>query len=282
MLLYLDSRDLIDIVEHGKPVPADVFDQKLRCGGHTLIYSFYSISAIAQPLFSNPASTVVTQLLNRLEDFPHRFIQLPSLDLREVREALDAFAESREYVDLQPFTERFDESLVLDNCGPTRLLLKHGLAESVFELWQTKPAVLKEPSNTERTFCGLIDSDRQERIPGFEDYFVGAYGGVTNAHHLRPRPADFRAFARWVCDNPTRCPSLRLVYEVYYHMVRDKSRPPRPTDLADLTHVMAIPYVDLVTLDRNMRHYAKEALRRTVPQWQARVCEDAREVIAIF
>jgi hypothetical protein len=280
MLIYLDSRDLIDIVEHGKPVSADGFDEKLRSGGHALVYSFYTISEVAQPLFCNSASTVVTRLLNRLEDFPHRFIRLIRLDIQEIKEALCAFSEHREYVGLGPFTERFDQSLVLENHGPTRLLLRHALSDSAFELWQTNPAALKQPSNAEVAFGSLIESERQKPVPCFEDYFATAYGRVIGACGLQPKPGDIRAFARWVCDKPTRCPALRLTHDVYYHIVRDESRAPRPNDLADLTHVMSIPYVELVTLDRTMRHYARGACRRIARQWEPRICEDVREVIA--
>ncbi|MGD0695769.1 MAG: hypothetical protein ABSB82_13030 [Terriglobia bacterium] len=219
------------------------------------------------------------ELLNRLEKLPHRFFQLPGLRFREIQEALNAFAEGRECAQLQPFTERLDESLTLINRGLTRFLLKYSLAQSLFDLWRTNPEVLQEPSTTEFGFCELIGSDRAQPVPSFEEYFVTVYGRVIEARRFEPRPKDMREFARWLCDKPTRCPSLRLTHEVYYDMVKDKSRPTRPNDLADLTHVLSIPHVDLLTLDRNMRHYAAQACVRTNSDWRSRICENAQEIL---
>lgn len=63
-------------------------------------------------------------------------------------------------------------------------------------------------------------------------------------------------------------------------MVKDRSRSPRPTDLPDFTHVVTVPYVDLVTLDRNMRHCATQACLKINSEWYPRICGNAQEVLA--
>jgi hypothetical protein len=279
MLVYFDSKDLIDIAEHGRPTPAEILGRKLESGGHKLVYSFYNLSAVSQPLFSNSGRTNVMELLNRLEGLPHQFFRLPGLRFREIQEALAAFAEGREYTEVQPFTQRLDESLTPTSQGPTRFLLKYSLAQALFDLWQAKPEILQEPSGTEFGFCQLIDSDRAGAVPSFEEYFVTSYGKLIEARSLEPRPRDMREFARWVHNNSSCCPSLKLAHEVYYDMVKDKSRASRPSDLPDLTHIVTIPYVDFVTLDRNMRHYSTQACLRVNSTWHSRICADAQEVI---
>lgn len=80
-------------------------------------------------------------------------------------------------------------------------------------------------------------------------------------------------------QNAERCPSLRLTHELYYQLVRDKTATLDPNDFPDLAHALAIPYVDLVTLDGTMREYARRACRdANAPEWNAKICNDAKQV----
>ncbi len=74
MLVYLDSRDLINLFEKSKPCSPDDFDKVLLEGGHKLVYSCLNIAEISEPLLHSNAKTNVMALLNRVERSPHIFI----------------------------------------------------------------------------------------------------------------------------------------------------------------------------------------------------------------
>jgi hypothetical protein len=71
--------------------------------------------------------------LNRLERMPVNFIN-DDLPLLELTEALHAFSEGREYTDVYPFVDRFDESFSRKELPFARQILNLGLAESVLAL----------------------------------------------------------------------------------------------------------------------------------------------------
>jgi hypothetical protein len=49
MLIYLDSKDLINIFEKSNPCDADQFETFLREGDHKLVFSMLNIFEIAEP-----------------------------------------------------------------------------------------------------------------------------------------------------------------------------------------------------------------------------------------
>jgi hypothetical protein len=48
--IYLDSKDLINILERADPFAGNQLEHTLRNGGHELVLSLYSIVEIAAPL----------------------------------------------------------------------------------------------------------------------------------------------------------------------------------------------------------------------------------------
>jgi hypothetical protein len=79
---------------------------------------------------------------------------------------------------------------------------------------------------------------------------------------LRLDPGDMPDFLSWLFEQPTRCPGVRLGFEVSCQLALDPGDVPKDGDLVDFALLRAIPYVDAVTLDRRIRHYCRGALRR--------------------
>lgn len=66
-------------------------------------------------------------------------------------------------------------------------------------------------------------------------------------------------FAKWIYETPTRCPAVRLSYEVFHQLRRNIGDQPSANDFGDFAHVQCVPYVDLITLDRRMSDYVRRA-----------------------
>ena len=75
MLIYLDAKDLINILERSNTYSEDQLNQLLQKGGHKLVFSFMIIIEISEPLFHSIAKTNVLGLLNRLEKLADMFMQ---------------------------------------------------------------------------------------------------------------------------------------------------------------------------------------------------------------
>lgn len=74
----------------------------------------------------------------------------------------------------------------------------------------------------------------------------------------------------WIWSNPSRCPGLRLLREMGMVISQNASYASRKDDLFDLPQILAIPYVDAITLDRTMADYfsrLKRARRNHSPQF---------------
>jgi len=102
MKLYLDAKDLINILQKATPCTADHLEENLRRGGHKLTMSFYTVSEVSVPLVRATSKTNVMALLNRLEKMPITFIR-SDIDGLELKEALDAYSSKREYRGIHDF-----------------------------------------------------------------------------------------------------------------------------------------------------------------------------------
>src|SRR5437867_3439920 len=120
MLIYLDTKDLINILENSKPYSPNKFQAYLRRCGHALVVSFSHIREISAPLLESSTRNNVMTLLNRLETLPLRFINDGRIDLLELNEALNAFVEKREFSSINPFVNRFDETISIEGSLLTR------------------------------------------------------------------------------------------------------------------------------------------------------------------
>ena len=92
-------------------------------------------------------------------------------------------------------------------------------------------------------------------------------------------------FVEWIYKFPTRCPSIRLTFEVYYQLVKnkeDKWKEEKGGDISDFNHLSATPYVDLITLDNNKREYVKQASHRVKMGYESRLCKHVESILSIL
>ncbi len=170
MKVYLDAKDLIEILQVGNPCTANQFAQCLMQHGHQLVVSSYSIMEISAPLLYSSSRTNVMKLLNDLAEIPMTYIHADIRGL-ELREALDAFSSRREYQDVSPFVNRFDEALGLTvNLGASGFA-NYSLSEIVWNLYMQ--GGLQGLDCHAKMMRKYVAADREMKsLPNLKSHFV--------------------------------------------------------------------------------------------------------------
>src|SRR5882724_6321297 len=111
MRILLDSRDLINLVEHGRPT-TQVFDRYLRLGNHQSVLSFTNVRELSSPLAAGVPFLQLRPLLQSLEAMPHIYLKEVGIIGSEIQSAVEAFNSGTEYQSFSPYVTRWDNTLV--------------------------------------------------------------------------------------------------------------------------------------------------------------------------
>lgn len=262
MRIYLDTKDLINLIEKSFPCSTENFDNKLRLNSHQLVISFANILEISAPLLHDSIETKVMGLLNKIEKLPITFIKAGVIAM-ELSEAIKAYEQSREYNHIKPFVNSFDEVLI--SPPMSKYSMKRSLSETMFVMWNQSPDIFKGFYKYSRKFKNVLDEDRAvKKHPELSEHFVVTVARSLKMSKLAFPQQELSKLAQWIYESTSRCPSVRVGYEVYHKLRQNKTDTAKCGDIADFSHVDYLPYVDMITLDRRMATYAK------------RVCSDLR------
>lgn len=276
MLIYLDAKDIINLLERSCPCSPDDFQKILRAGDHQLVLSCWNFLEIAAPLGEGkPAIGII----NRLEGMPRRSIGV--IIQKELKAAVDAFEQGREYESIDPFVARFDDTLTVDWTVPTRRLIGVKLIEVAFWLWQDTPKNFQITEKFTTAFQRLFSADRAlAETPPLEVHFQTVIQRYRARYKLRPPSAGIQLLADWIYQNPKRCPSVRLVYEMYHKILKNRGYVPDNSDIADLHHISCLPYVDLMTMDVRSLEYLRQVSSNLGIPYIDQVFKDMKDVLA--
>ncbi len=108
----------------------------------------------------------------------------------------------------------------------------------------------------------MLTDDRRVAAP----ISVRRFFGVKLLRDLRlyripEPPAGVDALAEWIYQTPSRCPALRLDYDVYHQIRGNIGDRGQLQDFENLANVKCLPYVDLATLDHRMGEYVRQVTR---------------------
>lgn len=277
MNLYLDTKDLIDFLQEEASCTRDHLEKSLRRGGHKLAVSFITISEMSVPLLRAIAKTNVMALLNRLERMPIIFIRSDTYDL-ELKEALDAFLNTREYRGIDAFVDRFDQTVDLHAQPSTGVFINYSLAETVWDLYSH--GALKGLESYADRMRQIVAADRcKNRPPTLKANFAKVIERNLMLSKLSSLGLDLSGFANWVYRNPNRCPAIRLVYEVWHKIVKNKADPLKDSDMEDYQHLACLPYVDFMTLDRRMHGYVSQTSASMSLDYQNRIFRSYQDLL---
>lgn len=257
MRLYLDSRDLIALVEKRSADETARFEARLRKSSSHLIFSMHNIIECCAPLVHGGEGSSVMRTLNRLEDLPHVYTAETRIDALELGEAVSAFLEGREYrpIDL-PLVPRFDYVVSAFSDVPTKQYLNYSLAHVVFELWGIDKSLLAGYPAHGRRLKELFTADRARS--DYKNHALNFKNMV--ARNLRLYNIAFpldqvKPLSDWIFESTTRCPAVRLGYEVFHKILRNLTDLGHESDIPDFAHLSCVPYCDAITLDNRMRGY---------------------------
>ena len=283
MRVLLDAKDLINVVEHSKPVSLADLESWLKTKGARLVFSLENIRALAGPLGSDPASLPrIVQYLRDLEALPHCFISC-HIDLLELRSAIKGYDNGLRYEAIDPYVLRFD--FTFDRMAqPSRS--NYTMAETVTDLYRSSPRIFAPRPNLHRIHAYALSEDRvrwgvdrlRYELP--KEPFV-----ETLVTSLGVSDGKAQKIADWIAGDPERCPALWLIRAMGAVMSKDKAYQSRPGDVFDMSDAMAIPYIECATLDRAMSHFfsiASSGLNRggTKPLPYGRVFKSLKELLA--
>lgn len=262
MRIYLDSRDHIALTERFSAVETDAFETAIRRGSHELVFSMHNITECCVPLNQSTTQNSVMKILNRLESMPHVYIAETNILALELMEGVKAFSEGREYSVINPVVTRFDEVISQGSRPATHDYITYGLAHTIFELWQEDPRLFQPYIAESRRLETIRASDRSRSDYRQHDRnFPNTVERNLRLYNIPFAPEAVNDLAAWIWASPSRCPALRLGYEVFHKITRNVTDSGEESDIPDFAHVDCIPYVDAITLDRRMRGYVEQADR---------------------
>jgi len=279
LLIYPDSSDLINLCRGTACTDISDLARRLAAHSHQIVFSLETLTEVAAPL-RNGRSLEVRRDLNRLEELPHTFVNEGRIYQMELREAVTAFEQGREYDGgaVAPFASRLDEAIDIHGIPqyiveggirvPTRMIVNYGIAEAIRYLWNSDPHTFDVPRRRQREWISVMESDRAlTSPPTLRDHFVTAMGRNLATHRLRPPTEGVEQLARWVYESPSRCPGIRLVYETYHRLRRDRMARPGASDIIDLARITAVPYIDYFIADAAMMTYCRQAAKEIGHQY---------------
>ena len=94
-----------------------------------------------------------------------------------------------------------------------------------------------------------------------------------------PVPDEIESIGEWIFASPERCPSKRLRYEVYHATRKNIGYVPEDSDIDDFSHLECLPYVDLMTLDRDKADKVRQASKVTGYPYSDKVCINVDDIL---
>ena len=115
--------------------------------------------------------------------------------------------------------------------------------------------------------------------PSLKKNFVNMVEKNIKLYQLRIPLKEVKSFANWIYTNPKHCPSERLGYELWHVMVKNITDIPTASDLEDFQNISALPYVDIMTLDRRMHGYICQVSKRLSIDYDRKIFKNIKEFL---
>jgi hypothetical protein len=273
MLIYPDTSDLINLCRGAACIDISDLARLLVDHDHRVVLSLETLVEFAAPLKEDKLLEVRKDL-NQIEELPHTFVNEGRIYDSELREAVTAFAEGREYTfaSVTPFAPRLDEAIDLHGKPleivqrgrpvPTRMIVNFRLFDVIDYLWKYDRHIFDVQRRREPQWIQVMKADREmTQPPKLRDHFVTMMARALAEHQIQSPAAGIDGFARWVYESPSRCPGVRLTYETHHRFRRDKTAEPAASDIIDLARIPSVPYVDFFIADKKMMVYCAQAAK---------------------
>ncbi len=261
--ILLDSKDLINVVEHDRPIKLDELRAYLHQHHSSIVLTFNNIRELAAPLAQGINPLRVRSLLQRVETLPVSYLADPTIPQEEVKQAVRAFNSGTEYTPINPWVSRWDETIPGPRPDVAKMLILR-LDEIVLDIAREDATVFATFGSYEPNLRKQFENDRSIpthlRVP--EKNFPKVISRFIEQYKIDEPVKPIEEFSAWVYEDPRRCPGLRLGYEVFHELLKNVGDKPDASDIPDYSQINAIPYVDVATLDRRMYGYCSNVIRK--------------------
>src|SRR5436309_1099880 len=110
--LFLDSRDLIRLIEKGEPLSTAQFAAELRKRHARIVLVHSNVSELVPQNDNTPADPRrVDRLMRELETIPHTYLRAPDLGREEFSAALRAYESAKPVRPIDPYFDHWWETL---------------------------------------------------------------------------------------------------------------------------------------------------------------------------
>ena len=213
--VLLDASSLIGL-EHDRPFSFPVLGRILREQRARLVLTRTNVLEFSASSAKTGDFPPVRGMLLAIERLPVSYLREGGITYSELKEAVNAFTERREFKRRNPYVRRWDETLVVEGSSPAEILVNQRLDELVFMLWKQGALSL-----TERRWGKLLEQQFKEdrKLPVQTRKAIRKNFPMALRRHLSQFSIHFpeekvQELAEWIYDDPTRCPGHRLAYDV--------------------------------------------------------------------
>ena len=265
-LIFLDSRDIIDCIEHADPCDHLTLSRLLRDRDACLVYT---ASNVLETMPRERPLEEALELARRLELLPHVFVRHSEISALEFQQALAIFPERRSPATLAlPFHLTFWR--LLPHPADDRDAMTATLNRSFDRMPMTEQlrlillgdAWVNHGAEYADELASVLDVHRRALGVSPPNKALFRYSVVTQLKHLSLNVSSPVRFADWLFRLPLVCAAWRLGHEAFQEMRRDQTVAMTRSDLQDFSHVYLLPYVSAATLDAQWREYCRRTGER--------------------
>lgn len=237
------------------------FNVFLVRSGWQLVYSFANICEvmIAEDLIES------RHRLQVLEQIPHTFIlALPPIVCLEFRSVVNAFSNNVEPERIESFVTQWHQTYRYPGRpNDEDLLVNYRLVDQVLHLLMRNARLFRNLRRRAFVLQEAVDEDRviADAVRRNRARFEGGLRRQLMICGIE-LPNSFRDFARWIRNEPSRCPGWRIFHETYLEFCTNVNDRVDEGDIRDFSHISCLPYIDAITLDRRMAGYCRQASTR--------------------
>lgn len=261
-VLLPDTKDLIELIERSKPVSADDFTRWLEEHDFRVVLTFTNVSEFADTIRGTHDLLYVRSILQALEALPNVYLREATIEVEEIKRAIDAHDRGTEPQLHDPCVSRWDWTFAKwGERPPAEMIVNYRIDDMVFDLRGPDPRRNTRKQEALRAIAADRAVPRRQRLAPRRS-LTNAIGKQIEFWGLEAPKAGLEAFGKWVYADPSRCPGFRLAWELFHALVSNESDLLQESDVADTAHFPAIPYVDYATLDRRMTGYCRNIGKR--------------------
>jgi hypothetical protein len=257
--LYLDSRDLINVLSRNDPVTPDELRQLLTNQDVVLVYSFSNV--IETVAYGNLYES--RRRLDLLDSMPKIFIMsLPPLIRTEFAEVQRVMGTNAPYQKIAAFRDQWLQTL---EHHPVPYMVGRTMVDEAMLMLFEQPRLGRNTQRNLDRFREQIGFDRLSTPAERRKWtwFVGSVHQIIVSCGWRM--GNYRSLerlARCIYDDGSIVPGWRLSHFVYAAFCDNVNDHGECGDPPDYSHVTAAPYVDAMTLDNRMRGYYRSAIAK--------------------